>query len=112
MPTTGVATPTTAAPLSHCPHNRSVPRAHPRTRVCIAIRPPWEARPERVTQRAAGQRETQRVVLVHHVGDEVEAGVGVEAAEGGGGQRVHCFMRLDSALAAGTTAQKKTHKTH
>jgi hypothetical protein len=58
--------------------------------VRIANRPPREARPERVAQRAAGQREAERVVLVHHVGDEAEAGVLVEQGEGGGGQRVHC----------------------
>ena len=41
----------------------------------VAGPPHREARPERVAQRAARQRKAERVVLVHHVGDEVEAGV-------------------------------------
>ena len=74
----------------HRPHHRRVPCAHPRARVRVAGRPHWEARPERVTQRAAGEREAERVVLVHRVGDRAEAAAGVEQGEGGGGERVHC----------------------
>jgi hypothetical protein len=37
-----------------------------------------EALPECVAQRAAGQREAERVVLVHRVGDEAEAAAGIE----------------------------------
>ena len=55
----------------------------------VAGRPRREARPERVAQRAAGQREAERVVLVHRVGDEAEAAAGVDHGEGRGGQRVH-----------------------
>jgi hypothetical protein len=46
-------------------------------------------RPERVAQRPAGQREAERVVLVHCVGDEAKAAAGVEQGEGGCGQRGH-----------------------
>jgi hypothetical protein len=48
-----------------------------------------EPHPQRVAQRPAGQREAERVVLVHQVGDEAEAAAGVEQTEGGGGQRGH-----------------------
>jgi hypothetical protein len=57
-------------------------RRAPLARVRVAGRPRQEALPERVAQRAAGQREAERVVLVHRVGDEAEAGVLV-------GQRAH-----------------------
>ena len=47
-----------------------------------------KARPERVAERAAGQREAERVVLVHCFGDEEEGGAGV--AEGKGGATMKC----------------------
>jgi hypothetical protein len=50
--------------------------------VCVTGRPPREARPERVAQRTAGQREAERVVLVNRIGDEAEAAPRVEQAEG------------------------------
>jgi hypothetical protein len=50
---------------------------------------PHAGNPERVPHRAARQREAESVVLVHGVGDEAEAAVGVEHGEGGGGQRVY-----------------------
>ena len=65
-------------------HLRREPGHRPATRA----RASREARPERVAQRAARQREAERGVLVHRVGDEAEAAVGVEEGEGGGGQRV------------------------
>jgi hypothetical protein len=49
--------------------------------VRVAGWPPWEARPERVAQRTTGQREAERVVLVHRVGDKAQAAPGVEQAE-------------------------------
>ena len=73
----------------HRPHHRRVPCAHPRARVRVAGRPHWEARPERVTQRAAGEREAERVVLVHRVGDEAEAAPRVEQAEGWRARAAH-----------------------
>jgi hypothetical protein len=47
-------------------------------------RPPREVLPERVAQRAAGQRQAERVVLVHRVGDEAEAAARVEQLEAPG----------------------------
>ena len=67
-------------------HLRREPGHRPATRT----RASREARPERVAQRAARQREAERVVLVHRVGNEEEAAAGVEQGEWGGGQRVHC----------------------
>jgi hypothetical protein len=69
--------------------HRHVPRAQPLPRMRVAGRPHREAPPQRVAQRAADKREAECVVLVHRVGGEAEAVVGVEQGEGGGGQRVH-----------------------
>jgi len=68
---------------------RGHPRREPGHRPTTSAWASREARPERVAQRFACQREAERVVLVHHVGDEVEAAVGVEECEGGVGQRAH-----------------------
>jgi len=77
----------------HRSNDRRVPRAHPRADVCVAVlvrpSPARKTHPERVAQRTAGQREAERVVLVHHVGDKAEAAPRVEQAPAGGGQRVH-----------------------
>jgi hypothetical protein len=59
---------------------------------------PREPGEERVAQWGAGEREGERVVLVHGVGDEAQTGVVVEEGEAGGGgegghhhhARLHC----------------------
>jgi hypothetical protein len=58
------------------------PRAHPRARVSVTGRLRREARPQRIAQRAAGQREAEHVVFVHRIGDEAEAAPRVKQAEG------------------------------
>ena len=72
-------------------------RGHPRRelghRPATRARASREARPERVPHRAADKRETECIVLVHRVGDEAKAAVGVEQAELGGGQRVRHAAR-------------------
>jgi hypothetical protein len=65
----------------HRPHYRRVPRAHPCTLARVAGRSRRKARPQCVTQRAAGQCEAEHVVLEHGVGDEAEAAARVEQAE-------------------------------
>ena len=78
-------------------------RREPGHRPAARARASREARPERVAQRAARQCEAERVVLMHRVGGEAEAAVGVEQAEGGGGQRVrrHHIACAAWRLAAG-----------
>jgi hypothetical protein len=49
--------------------------------VRVTRRPHQEARPQRVAQRAAGQCEAKRVILVHRVGDKVQAAARIEQAE-------------------------------
>jgi hypothetical protein len=59
---------------------------------------PREPGEERVAQWGASEREGERVVLVHGVGDEAQTGVVVEEGEAGGGgegghhhhARLHC----------------------
>jgi hypothetical protein len=50
--------------------------------VVVAGKPPWKPCPERVAQRAAGQREAERVVLVDSRDDEMQPVTFPEDAEG------------------------------
>ena len=69
----------------HRTHHCHVARAQAIFTKCTHVRvanwSPRKARPQRVTKRATGQREAERVVLVHRVGDEANTATRVKQVE-------------------------------